>query len=256
MNDDASVATWDVLQDLGFQPDESIVRSDVKPGLSFDFGNFKLSASCVLNLSVVEVVLFTGILFTPRSLTELIFELPRRLQSREQCAAWIVWDLDQHSDGRLFKPTRHINWVEEGRQNQMLLPWVAKAAASASRPCCAVQRDWLRLALKTLRERLVLLADDAVILFAFDGSVLSIRCDGKVIVLPGEGLPWTVLFTAQARDLRRLPTRLMREHLYLAIWESRLSIDGWTCTGTIEPSASQLTPKAAQNPSTNAPANS
>jgi hypothetical protein len=44
-----TITTWDVLQDFGFQPDDAVVYSDVKPGLSFDFGNFKLSASCLLN---------------------------------------------------------------------------------------------------------------------------------------------------------------------------------------------------------------
>lgn len=59
--DEATIPTWELLPSLGFQPDDTVVYSDVHPGLSFDFGNFKLSASCLMNMSFVEVVLFTGI---------------------------------------------------------------------------------------------------------------------------------------------------------------------------------------------------
>lgn len=185
VNQQATIATFDALRELGFQPDYTVVYSDVKPGLSFDFGNFKLSASCLLNLRVVEVVLFTGILRTPRTLAQVEFELPRRVISREQCAAWIVWNLDQSASGRRFQPLRHVGWMEEGRQNQRLLPWVAEMAAYKSRPSCTVRRDWLRLALKTLGEHLSSLPDSAAVVFSFDGSVLSIRIDGKVVALPG-----------------------------------------------------------------------
>jgi hypothetical protein len=235
MNDEATIATWDVLHDLGFQPDDA-VYSDVSPGLSFDFGNFKLSASCVTNLRVVEVVLFTGVVATPRTLGEVIFELPRRVKSRGQCAAWIVWNLDQHSEGRVFKPVRQVGWIEEGRQNQKLLPWVAERAACDSRPRCTVRRDWLRLALKTLGEYLGSSADDTPVLFSFDGSVLSIRCRGRLVVLPGEGLPWTVHFKVHGGELRRLPKRFMHEYIELSIWESRLGIDRSVYEGTIEAS--------------------
>lgn len=44
-NERESVSTRDALIELGFQPDDEIVFSDVKPGLSFNFGDFKLSAS-------------------------------------------------------------------------------------------------------------------------------------------------------------------------------------------------------------------
>jgi hypothetical protein len=97
-----------------------------------------------------------------------------------------------------------------------------------------VKRDWLRLALKTLAEHVVYLPDEADVVFSFDGSVLSIRCDGRVIALAGEGPPWAVRFKVAASVLRRLPKRLMQENVGVSVWESRLSLGHWTYAGTLE----------------------
>ena len=56
-NENGAISTWDRLMELGFLPDEEVI-SDIKPGLSFDFGNFKLSASGCINMRFKEVVLF------------------------------------------------------------------------------------------------------------------------------------------------------------------------------------------------------
>ncbi len=78
--DEATVITMDSLRDLGFQPDPTIV-CDGCPDLSFDFGNLTLRASSCINLRCVEIVFFTGVLSTLRSLAEVQFEMPRRLKS-------------------------------------------------------------------------------------------------------------------------------------------------------------------------------
>jgi hypothetical protein len=233
MIDEATVPTMDSLRCLGFQSDPAVISTG-GPGLSFDFGNLRLSASCCRHLRAAEIVLFTGALLTPRTLGQVLFEMPRRVKSLKQCAAWIVWNLDQHADHRVFKPARHVGWVEEGRNSQKLLPWVMSMAEYSARPQCSVQRDWLRLALKTLGEYLAALSDNSSIVFSFDGSVLTIRFDKKVIALPGEGSPWTVRFRVEARTLRRLPKRLMREDIGVSIWESRITLGNWTYEGTLE----------------------
>lgn len=94
MNEANLIETWDVLIDFGFQPDGDVL-SGGWPGLSYDFGNFKLNASCVVNMRFAEIVLFTGVLSARRVLADVEFEMPRRVESREQCAAWIVWHLDR-----------------------------------------------------------------------------------------------------------------------------------------------------------------
>ena len=184
-----------------------------------------------MNLRAQEIVLFTGVLSTPETLGDVQFEMPQQIMSTKQCAAWIVWHLDQYSE---FQAIQHVGWVEEGRANRKLLPWVRELAEYNARPSCVVERKWLRLALKKLAEHLTLLADDVDVVFGFDGSVLSIRCDGKVIALGGEGPPWTVRFRVAANALRRLPKRLMRDHVGLSIWESRLTLGSWVYDGTLE----------------------
>ncbi len=231
--DESTFPTMDSLRCLGFRPDPTVV-SDGCPGLSFDFGNLTLRASSCLNLRCVEIVLFTGTLLTPRCLAEVLFEMPRRVKSIKQCASWIVWSLDRHANHRVFKPARHVGWVEDGRKNQRLLPWVMSMAEYNARPRCIVQRDWLRLALRTMGEYLAALSDDASIVFSFDGSVLSIRLDKKVIALPGDGSRWTVRFRVEARTLRRLPKRLMGEVIDVSIWESRITLGNCTYAGILE----------------------
>jgi hypothetical protein len=228
-----AVPTWNLLLSLGFQPDSTLVFSDLHPGLSLDFGNLKLSAVAVTSPASGEIVLFSGILRTPRTLAEIEFELPRRVESLKQCAAWIVWNLDQHFGGRTFSPARQVDWIDEGRQNRRLLPWVISRAEYEARPQCTIQRDWLRLALKTLGEHLASLPDRSIVVFSFDGSVFSIRCDNKVIAFPGEGLPWTVSFRAEAKTLRRSPKRLMREYVGVSVWESQICFGSWSFEGAI-----------------------
>ncbi len=236
VNHQATIATYEALLDFGFQPEDmSLLR--FSPGLRFDFGGFVLSAASLLSLTGGEVIQFSGVLATANTLAEIDFEMPRLVISHEQCAAWIVWHLDQSSPGRRFQSRRCVSWVEEGRQNQKLLPWVMDMAAYHSRPLCTVRRDWWRLALKTLDEHLSLLPDSATVIFSFDGFMLSIRVDGNVVALPGEGLPWVVRFKMNAGQLRHLPKRLMRECIYLSIWESRLTIDRRTYEGNIDVSA-------------------
>jgi len=233
VDDQTTIAVWDVLHGLGFQPDDTIF-SDVRPGLSFDFGNFKLSASCVTNLRAEQIILFSGVLSTPRTLAEVIFEMPRQVKSCEQCTAWIVWSLDRYSPGRRFQPGRPVDWIEAGRQCQTLLPWVREMGAYNSRPQCVVRRDWMRLALKTLREHLSYLPDRAPVVFCFDGSVLSIYLEDQIVALAGQGLAWAVRVSIRAGELRRLPKRFMHECVGISIWESQLTIDGWRYNGTID----------------------
>jgi len=117
-----------------------------------------------------------------------------------------------------------------------LLPWVMSQAEFDARPQCIVERVWLRLALKGLRERLSRLPENAIVVFAFDGSVFSIRCDKEVIAFAGYGRPWTVCFKAAAKTLRHQSQRRMRhESVGVSIWESRITLGPWSYEGTVEP---------------------
>ena len=75
---------------------------------------------------------------------------------------------------------------------------------------------------------------NAGIVFRFDGSVLSIPLNKPVIALLAEGAPWAVCLRVEARTLRRLPRRLMREDIGVSIWESRITLGNHKYQGTIE----------------------
>lgn len=224
MNGSASISTWDLLRDFGFQPDAEVISGPM-PGLAIDFGNFKLSASRGMNLRFIEVVSFSGVLATPRTIAQIEFEMPLHVTSREQCAAWIVWHLDEAAPASVFTPTRVTDWVAEGRSHKKLLPWVSDLAAYRARPQCMVNREWMRLALKALGEMLTLVADEEAVVFTFDGAALRIECGGKIITLMGEGESWPLRYAIAAGKLRQFPKRLMNTHIYVSVWESKLTID-------------------------------
>jgi hypothetical protein len=113
VSDGPGIETFAALQELGFEPDAS-VYSDLHPGLSYDFGNLRLSVGFDLTPRFVYAAYFGGVLNTRRTVAEVHFQMPLRIDSREQCAAWIVGSLDRSSNGR-FEPTIATPWLEEGR---------------------------------------------------------------------------------------------------------------------------------------------
>jgi len=223
-NEEGKIDTWDVLKKLGFLPDDEVI-SDVKPGLSFDFGNFKLSASCCIGSNFREVVHFYGAMITPRTSTPVSFELSRQVQSPQQCAALLAWQLDSIAGSNGFTPALVVKWLEEGRNNRGLLPWNKDKAEYEARPKCVVEKVWLRLALKSLAEILSTVGNEEKITFGFDGSALIIRCAGKVVVaMPAKGTSWRKYYTIQAGEIKNLPKRFTTDNVVVSIWNARLTI--------------------------------
>lgn len=210
--------------EFGFAPDTSVM-SDVRPGLSYDFGNFKLTASVAMGQYFQPIVLCTGVLASQRSLTQVCFELPRLVASREQLAAMLVYYLDNAARGNLFHPMKHVAWLDEGRANRDLLPWELDKAAYETRPRCMVRRDWLRLALKNLSMIFADTDDTATVEFTFDGTVLTIRCCDQALPMPATGKAWSAHFNIPAGNLRQLPKRLMRDELEISVNHGRLYVD-------------------------------
>jgi hypothetical protein len=130
-----TIPTWNLLRALGFVEDPALI-SDVLPGLSFDFGNFKLDAICGANRNFVRVILLSGVMVTDRSIREVECELPPELESAEQGKAWVAWCLDNGDTGRRFEPKIAPAWLAEGRQHFDLLPWKRRMAAYYARPHC------------------------------------------------------------------------------------------------------------------------
>jgi hypothetical protein len=177
-----AIPTMQLLRDLGFVDDQT----GLIPGLSFDFGNFKLSAISGVNRHFTDVVMLFGVMVTDRSISEVACEMPHKVESVEQGKAWVTWCLDNSAGGK-FKPATAPAWLAEGRQYFHLLPWKRMTAAYDARPHCAVDRDWARLALKSLGQHLATVDDGSQVIFAFDGNVLTIACDGKTFPMPAQG---------------------------------------------------------------------
>ena len=218
-----AVSTWDLLRALGFAEDPTLI-SDVLPGLSFDFGNFKLWAISGTNRHFVRVILLSGVMVTERSIREVECEMPPEVESAEQGKAWVAWCLDNNASRRRFEPVVAPAWLAEGRLHFHLLPWKRRMAAYAARPHCVVKRDWARVALKALGEQLTTVADEAPVTFGFDGNVLTISCAEKASPMPAEGSPWTQPYSVRAGALRNLPKRLMSYNIQFSVWESVLTI--------------------------------
>ena len=173
---EGGLSTRDILLEFGFQPDESVI-SDVQPGLALRLGDFKLSASWVVNDHYVDIVLLSGVYNTSREIGMVDIQLPRQMESREQCAAWLVWGLNNSSKHLIAESSVQYEWFELGKANKDKLPWVIDQAAYNARPQCAVERRWLRLALNTLAEALQDGENEACVTISFQNNVLLFqRC--------------------------------------------------------------------------------
>lgn len=232
MNEIAAVSTRDALRRFGFVADTSVV-SDERPGLAFNFGSFKLSASWVTNMQFAECVLFTGVLSTTNEISHIEFQIPREVASREQCAAWIVWHLDRtrHDGTTQFTPARGGSWLSEGRRHLNQLPWFVEREEYEPPQNCFVDRQWLRVALKKLKDKLAAEEDSTEVIFGFVDGVLTIRCGDSVIAFPAEGQPWPDRYVIPAGRMRSLPKRLMSEMIRIDVWKDNLRIAGYRFEG-------------------------
>lgn len=218
-----SFATWDLLGDLGFWEDHR-PSSNSRPYMTFDFENLRLSASLVWNERLAEVVFFTGVIYGQNSLGEVSFEMPRRVESCEQCAAWIAWNLDEMAPTRVFTPLKNPAWLLLGMQHQQALPWVRRLAAYQARQQCSVERSWLRQGLNALGKAITKADPESIISFGFDGSILIFSVGSMVIPLPGAGDAWQQRFVIPIAELSRLPKRLMQETIGISVWDGTLHI--------------------------------
>jgi hypothetical protein len=108
------------------------------------------------------------------------------------------------------------------------LPWAIADADRRAAPDalqkCFIELAWLRLALKSLLVQIAAIPDDVPVIFEFKDAVLSLRCNGNSIVVPGLGVSWPNQATILARELRTLPKRLMTENVCVLVDASHLRI--------------------------------
>lgn len=82
-----AVATFFVSTTLGFEA----CAAEWKGNLSFDLGVFKLSAWQGLNRYFQYLVTFGGVLSTSWTISDVYFDLPRHVVSKDQCVAFVAY---------------------------------------------------------------------------------------------------------------------------------------------------------------------
>lgn len=239
------IETWAAIQALGFEPDASVI-SDGEIGLSCDLGRFRLSAGRMMNLYFREVVQFSAVYQTPRTIGSIDFEMPMQVESLEQCAAWIAWSLlEQLPKQEKLLSTTKASFLLIGFHHQDTLPWARERAAYATRPSCNVERSWMRFALNALKSKLNVEQADGDVTISFDGQVLAFSGPGWVVPVPAEGAPWPIRYQIQTENFSKFPSRLMSEQIHISVWKEHLTIGNWryACVTTIDtkPPAVELT---------------
>lgn len=229
---DGTISTWWALESFGFQPDKSVFPNDGS-AMSIYLGGLKLSAARLPNLLLVDVVAFSGVYRSPRTIASIEFELPTRLESIEQGAAWIAWHLQKQLPSQEKSPPFQEPFLLLGLSHLDTLPWVQRAARYEKRHLCSVKRSWLRQALRQLGINLELATTDDAVTVAFDGRVLTFSNGDWVVPVPAKGRPWESDFQLPATSLTALPARLNDEDVLISVWEDGLCIGRRLFTGAL-----------------------
>lgn len=225
VNTEPTIPTMEALRQLGFEPSGNPYSRE---GLIFRFSNFDLEAAPTLKDYVLECVMFSGFCdfkTSRRMYAPIEFYVPKFVISVEQCAAMIAYFLHVPVDD----PPR---WLTEGKQLGDLLPWriqwarkeAARKAAYDASPKCFVEREWFKMALKSLAKSLENKPDDAAVRFDFADNIFSIRTDNDVIATGGKGIFWPETVTVLVSELRKLPRRIPRDEVCILVSPKHLNI--------------------------------
>jgi hypothetical protein len=214
----------DVLQELGFS-EEWGAMTDEQPAYWYDFGNIKLTAAQVTNLSFKRVFLFSGGVCEPRTLGSISFQIPIEVDSFEQGVAWIADGLVKEGLGKEFRIKNAAPWIEQGRAWRDMLPWRLNKRKSEAKPHCFVDREWFRVAAKKLREQAGSANATDQVCFEFDGNVLRIKTSGAFLAMPAQGTAWDKAYCLPMSKLELLPKRMKRSVVVVNVWDDGLHID-------------------------------
>lgn len=207
------VSVASLLESLGFKKTGNPVGD-----FTIDFGNLVLSAVPCTDEYFRPVVAFSGVYRDARTLREIAFNIPDKVESAPQVKAWIACGI-----GEWFHPAMPFDWLEEGRQMRELLPWEREMRAYRDRPQISVQRAWFRLATKDLRDAAERCDETAVCRFMFDGRILTIEFDGRLIPLPASGnKPWEHQASIPLKRLTNMPRRWMTDPVCISLWQDQI----------------------------------
>ncbi|QBM29765.1 hypothetical protein [Hydrogenophaga pseudoflava] len=230
---DGTISTWLALESFGFQPDKSVFPNDGS-AMSIDLGSFKLSAARMPNLMLVDVVAFTGLYRSPRTIASIEFDMPTTVSSIEQGAAWIAWHLQKQLPSRETAfSLKQAAFVLLGLKHLDTLPWVQRAASYERRPRCWVERSWMRQALRQLCKNLEGAVAEDMVTIAFDSRILTFSGRDWVVPMPAKGETWVSEIQIPAVNLTSLPARLNDEDILVSIWDDGLCIGNRLFKGAV-----------------------
>ncbi len=223
------VSVMEVLVECGWMvaPDVQITES---PARRYDFGNFELIATTLTNFHLQSIVNFEGLYNDGRTLEQVQFEVPERVESRAQLLAWIA-----HGMGDGIPLAITPGWLEEGRRSRGLLPWERKRAAYNARPQASVDRDWMRILGKQLVQEALQTVDTDTCRVHFDGSALRFHLPHKTLLVQARGpAAWSVDVIISLTALRDLPKRWMRDPVDASYWDGRFVVASHGFAATTE----------------------
>lgn len=227
MSTASKISTLDCLKTLGFVEARELGFGG-EPRLFFNFGTFCLEANRFYNVCGEPYVNLGGNLITDRTFAFLDQDMPDELNSVQHAAAWVAWCVGSPTgdfgDLRVVPP-----WLPQGWEDRGLLPWF-QVVEYPKHPCCDVQRDWARVALKALAEQVKKVDAETPVLLRFDGEVLTIRCERQLLAMPAEGESWPSSYMLKAEQFRRLPFRLMTRDIRFMVAPNSWTAEGQTLT--------------------------
>ncbi|CAG1012120.1 hypothetical protein BURK2_04443 [Burkholderiales bacterium] len=223
------VSVRDVLPTLGFAPIFG-TATDLEPAYAFKGGGVEVSVTQVTGKFLRPEFLIGGTAFNGRSLKYIEQSMPLALESRDQVVAWLAFAVGLH-----FRTVSPIEWFEEGRSLQHVLPWERRrlelrveaekyAQRWHLRPHCVVDRGELR-GMLNLGSRAAGWppAPDRFTL-GFDGEMLKLRARSRLIAVQATGAAWPDTYVGTLRDLHALPRRLDTDPVEVGIWDDMLEI--------------------------------
>lgn len=174
------------------------------------------------NRNFQEVVSLSGVVATPRKMSAISHEMLPDIETRDEVAAHIGWALRNCITDLPNLP----GWLHTGVQNRSLLPWEQGRAAYEARPRCSIDREWFKLALKTLSAALQDNSPDAdqQVAWSFDGEILRVRFGLVSIPIPATGHSWPSSYSVQATKLANLPKQFRSPSVEVSIWRDRLTL--------------------------------
>lgn len=218
------LATSSLLRSLGWEEVEHPFRDAAC--FRVCFGPFELQAAAGMTRWFQRTFLITGIINTGRKIAFVEREMPLDVENEAEGLAWLGDIL-----GTSIPDTLKPDWLLRGEAQRHLLPWVAEQAAYDARPQCSIERDWMRIACRKLREHALGAVEYDTSTFYFDGEVLDIRAHAAESIprvfrmaMPAKGDAWTELASVSTWRLETLPRRLMTASVEVSVWEGKLTI--------------------------------